>query len=276
MISNIQVAVWNIHGWLLLKLSNAKVWDMLKPYDVVFILETHLRPEEEDAISLPADFQLFHYSRPAKSNGDPSGGGVIALVRSSLRPQLCDELCSPDIVTMRISDVYLVGAYILPDRSPFRAWTDCSPEDKLLELLTLLDTSHLPYIVLGDLNARTGSVNSSVCLPRCSPDHVINTRGRRLLQCLRNADSVILNGTRLDSHSPSRMTSFQAGGCAVVDYAVCCNDAVTSGLVRAFNIEDKTQWSDHALLSVSLAIPLSEACTLRECDTYNLPPPVDQ
>ena len=103
-------------------------------------------------------------------------------------------------------------------------------EERLYDVIAVLSAqdglgSSNKFLLLGDLNARTGTWNTShTGSLRVSEDSATSTRGRRLLGHVQpSSRSVILNGSERFPAS-SFSTSFQAGGCAAVDYIVCSAD----------------------------------------------------
>ncbi|OCH87190.1 hypothetical protein OBBRIDRAFT_711509, partial [Obba rivulosa] len=109
-------------------------------------------------------------------------------------------------------------------------------------------------IVVGDLNARTASLSPLPDhLARSSLDASTDARGRRLVSACHANDLVVLNGTRLDIDSPGIWTSHQYNGTAVVDYVLASLSALP--LCRAMAVSDKTEWSDHAYISLDLELP---------------------
>lgn len=101
--------------------------------------------------------------------------------------------------------LHLITTYVPPLTAPHRArlLTDgllSTEGDSLVDLdalLSMVPCATEPVIVLGDLNARTGSHSPSLPHhpPRDSADPVTNTRGRALLALACKHGLILLNGT---------------------------------------------------------------------------------
>ncbi|KII93967.1 hypothetical protein PLICRDRAFT_36186 [Plicaturopsis crispa FD-325 SS-3] len=120
--------------------------------------------------------------------------------------------------------MFVIGSYILPTGSNWHEWSQIHPEDRLRDVVTFCTTNpEKPVLLMGDLNARIGSLTPRRCgLGRSSEDDgVPNTRGRWLLRMCNSARLAILNGTWLEDSSPGAFTSFQTNGCSVIDFAIC-------------------------------------------------------
>ena len=107
-----------------------------------------------------------------------------------------DKLTSADIPVMSADWATVVAAYILPEVSDWGPFTDTSPYDKLMELLTVLGEDEKPVLILGDLNARTGVNSSQPSLLRASADALSSPspRGNSLLRVCRSERMTIFNG----------------------------------------------------------------------------------
>ena len=114
-----------------------------------------------------------------------------------------------------------------------------------------------PVLLLGDLNARIASLLPSTPQqpPRTSPDRLVSTRGRALLDLLSTHQLIVLNGTTQQS---SRATSFShqnpLSATSVVDLALVSLPALH--LKTSLEIDDPLlNLSDHAPLLLSLSLP---------------------
>ncbi|KAJ6514444.1 hypothetical protein C8R47DRAFT_913788, partial [Mycena vitilis] len=126
---------------------------------------------------------------------------------------------------------------------------DIEPFQKLWETVALCTRSDdKPVASLADINARTGSLQSSSrgveWLERwkrvsADPDDKINTRGRALVEECDLYDLCILNGTQLETASPGRLTSWQPMGESVVDYGLV--SASLLPMVKDFHVELPTE-----------------------------------
>lgn len=254
---------------------------MLEGYDVMALQETWLVEGSERSVRWPDGFKAYVSSRPVRDDMRSVGGGVAVLVRDSLPHSQCPNLSWPDIMVLDFGTHYLVASYILPSTSDWQSWSDVDPMDRIEEVLSFCTASSKPTLWVGDLNARIGQ-SSPVRLPRTSQDSVVNSRGRDLLAFCEIQDLAIVNGSRFDSTTPKgNWTSFQSMGRAVVDYMVASSSMLP--FITDFSNVDQPDHSDHALLSLTINVPVTRAQAPRprrskpssEPKEFRLPPPRD-
>ncbi|OJT10628.1 hypothetical protein TRAPUB_12848 [Trametes pubescens] len=123
-------------------------------------------------------------------------------------------------------------------------------------LAAIMHTSHSPLVVMGDFNARVGSLHAGQA--RVSPDTVVTTRGRRLLEMCDTLGLHLLNGSKFQpAPARPRYTSFQVGGSSVIDLALV-SEALLGPQVAAPLLLDTLpllpDCSDHAQLSLVLSL----------------------
>ena len=115
----------------------------------------------------------------------------------------------------------------------------------------------IPFLLVGDFNARTGSRQSSCALgldaPRASVDRVVCPRGVWLLETCSALDIVIFNGVVMEQQtlSPTH-TCHRANGSSVVDY-VCGRELSGSFCVSRTTL---CSLSDHSVVISSMPCPL--------------------
>lgn len=185
-------------------------------------------------------------SRPSRSNDTRrgnGGGGIVLIIRDTFKFTK-SKLSSPDILVLDMGIVWLIGAYIPPETSPWEGWNDVTPLQKLSEIIAMCSQRALkPIVLLTDIDARTGSLQASLrgaewaeLWKRISADSdtEINTRGRIVIQECDLYDLCILNGTSRETSSPGRYTSWQMAGESVIDYAIV---SASLPLVQEFHVE---------------------------------------
>jgi exonuclease III len=208
-------------------------------------------------------FLFIAQSRPDNASFLHQWGGVGVLVRDDIPHALVPGVSAPDLLVLDLTCCFLVGAYLPPVGSHWDTWTAVDPELRLQEALAYCTASRLQKVlVLGDLNARTGSGDSqslhSLSGPpsstRSSADVVTNSWGRRLLHWCSVFQLSILNGTSAERNSPGAFTCFQAQGASVVDYVLASADIAPWIADRALVVES-SPWSDHCQVTVTLTLP---------------------
>jgi hypothetical protein len=126
----ISIKSWNIKGDLPIKLSCPDFRREMSRYHINLFQETHLRPQQIDALYVPRYFVCFARSRPAKRNFGKAWGGVLAIVSSTLSPVHREDLSGPDFHVISFPSFILYNVYLLPGQSPWEHWTDTHPSSR--------------------------------------------------------------------------------------------------------------------------------------------------
>ncbi|KAK6996631.1 hypothetical protein R3P38DRAFT_3221702 [Favolaschia claudopus] len=174
--------------------------------------------------------------------------------------RVMEHLSAPDLLELDLADFFVIGAYVVPARSPWSERTDVDPaRRKLAEAVTVLSAlPDKPLLVGGDINGRVGErIPAASFLARSSTDPVVNKRGRWWLRLCSDTSLTILNGAMKESIQRGAFTSFQPMGASVNDY--CCVSSTLlsrvpdSALHSEESHTESYTWSDHAQLNLSIA-----------------------
>ncbi|KAJ6481962.1 hypothetical protein C8R45DRAFT_1151220 [Mycena sanguinolenta] len=244
----LRIIAWNIHGRLAVKITEPDIVRLIKDNDVTIFQETFLRIGEERTLDLPPGFEIVAMSRPDLLGLRAAGGGVAAVIRTGIPYLLLSHLCAPDLIVLDLHHLSLVGAYILPEGSNWRDWTDVDPKIKVSEAITVLAAlPDKPMMFHGDTNSRMGHrIPSGALLVRASSDTVVNSRGRWLLRLCSDTSLTILNGTVKESSVRGAFTSFQPLGSSVIDYCFVSEGLIPRMADGSLRIVKSPIWSDHA------------------------------
>ena len=139
------------------------------------------------------------------------------------------------------TDCFLIGIYLPPEHSPYYSNTDIYNGVSLLEscILDIIQLyGNVPLIIMGDLNARTGSHNVSEdevpcnitetdsaiadtfeAYRRISDDEIVNDFGQYLLCVCEQFNLVILNGI-VSSKMDGSYTYISHNGSSTIDYCI--------------------------------------------------------
>ncbi len=184
------------------------------------------------------------------------GGGVLTLVRNHIPAHVREDLSNVDLLSLQVENNLIINAYVPPETSPWEHWADVEPIQRLEEVLAVASASALPIILMGDLNARTASLQSMPDAPlRTSQDPQVYRRGRELLQVLAMSDLLVLNGTGPPHTNSGCFTSFQSQGSSVIDYGIISLSLLRSARPQ-FAVLPHDSLSDHAALSLILTLQL--------------------
>lgn len=163
-------------------------------WDILCLQETTLLQSNVDSIHLPKGYRIHTPAQPSLVRQDTAHHGIAVVYRTHIPLRFLDLLKSPYIVPCKIGELILINVYLPPEYSSEEV--DEIEEDfsELIALLSAEDSS-TPICVVGDLNARTGTVQTDTMpLDRSSPDRRVSTRGRRLLGLLSSSGMIITNG----------------------------------------------------------------------------------
>ena len=263
-------ASWNIHGFSLEKLQADKFYEK---FDIFGLTETWT--SKDSNIILPG-YRTFtvHATKGNRKKGRLSGGLIVYIREVLFKKGFVQRIkSSKNSIWLKLSkhafnfdfDIFLCLLYIPP-----RVKSVCPENDEIFEnLKTCIQDYSIKgeLILMGDLNARTGSLNDFVELDELSrPDHdllpsnyleyiilpsrhnvdqIVNDQGKYLLDTCIESKLRILNG-RIIGDSLGYNTYFGPRGSSTIDYFI-----VSENLFNVFdfiNVRPPTEMSDHSVI----------------------------
>ena len=260
------IGLWNIHG-LNDKLEENDFVNSILKFDICFLLETH----QSETFSLD---NRYIYCKQAIKHGKRKGrksGGIAVVMKKELKTAVKIFKETEYGLWIKIKsnvlkcekDLYVCGVYLPGESSPYVI-------KNAFELMEQ-DVSSFPrdvdVLMLGDMNARTGSVSETLKydkwvgdLPvytpplsqRYSQDQLLNIRGKALIRFCQVCQFYIVNG-RTFGDIPGNTTCVQQGGASVVDYVLASYSML--GKVQFLNVLPLNQFSDHSIIKLSLHLP---------------------
>ena len=269
----VRVLSWNIHdaGTAISgpKWEDPEFTDIIKGHSVICFQET-----KRDML-IP-DYQCFNQLRRSSR----SGGLCIAVHKSLKGHKTLLKTKSEDIMALTIAlnteernsdfKLTIVNVYDSPEISSFKIRKKVEAGDfkATIEELCEFFQSNVKFeknvLLLGDFNARTGSIGTSAHRAddpslsynpnfplRCSKDHVMNNRGRIFLEATDELDLTILNGYWIGDVL-GEQTCLNYNGASTVDYMAVSSDLLSR--VDSFCILDQTGISDHRPSSCCLRL----------------------
>ncbi len=274
-LDSLQVAYVNVHGLGRNYSKLEEIAPFVQRYHICVLSETWHKEADGDELCID-NFIHFHVARMSSSKGRNSGG-IVVYIKSELKDGVRLEKTSDHAIWLRLcsdffgfmDDVYLGCVYLMPDGSPVRAKMPVEP-------LTLLEEEVVHFaakgelMLLGDFNARTGSVSDlldncdlaksstaskagklhyNVFRNRITQDAVVNSDGRELLSLCLGNDLVILNGRCIGDFGGS-YTSYQPNGNSTIDYGICMQTLLHR--VKLFRVYGLQEWSDHSPIMLIL------------------------
>ena len=188
----------------------------------------------------------------------------------------CEDILAikiPTSITQLQKDLILINVYDSPPNSSYKirqaaAGANTDVIDQLIDFAARLNNQSI--MLAGDLNARTGNLNSGKCVfkvgqnftnhdlqesgPtdstfRASKDKINNEGGNRLLDMLGSCNLTLLNGSTIGD-ATGELTSFQYNGASVVDYIATSPELLED--INRFSVMSLTQFSDHCPLLCAL------------------------
>jgi hypothetical protein len=254
---------------------------LVNKYDFALLIETFTEAVDESLFPMHKAFVCPGVKLSDSVHGRLCGG-LIMLVKKELCKfveQIMLEL--DNIVALKVSrnlvgtdkDVVLVGVYLPPENSRYYEETDIYCGVTMLEDC-LLDINRrfgdLPFIIFGDLNARTASLNSSLSRDpvdgitdmmddengyddqdvnkRLSKDSGINSFGKYLINVCDEFCLTIVNGLQRLGFS-NDFTYVSQTGCSVIDLFIVSHDLTAK--CKDFSILPMIE-SKHAAVELSL------------------------
>ena len=163
------------------------------------------------------------------------------------------------------ADIFLAAVYLLPLQSQRKAGEDVI---SILEKEIHKYSTQGQILLLGDFNARTGTLNDFIennaddfltihntynrdtdCPKRNNTDYTMNKVGREILRLCIGNRLRILNG-RLTGDLDGKYTCYQTNGASTVDYALASEDLIKT--ILGFQVQALTTYSDHCPISLKL------------------------
>jgi len=151
---------------------------------------------------------------------------------------------------------FICAVYMPHEQSVFKY--ECDNIWKIIELGCDKLKERGKIIVVGDFNARTGSLSSSTTFTRKSLDKTICPRGRKLIETLEKNQLVILNG--LQTASNTTHAGLTNRGKSVVDYIITEEEMIDEiGEVKIIDegkliVKDN---NEHELMSIALSCKIA-------------------
>lgn len=268
--TSVNIAYWNINclkSKMYDKSNDSVFLKEISPFDIVCLTEIKCNMTQ-------INFEGYktHVVQRKVVHKGPMFGGIAILIKQSIRlgvkfmPTSSSEYqwikLRKDFFGFE-KDIYVCCLYYSPRNSTYSNNSD-------IDILSLIGADLLEYskvgnaLLCGDFNARTGCkeadfiVNDNVShIPvsdtyqrdtnidfRNSQDHVIDTRGRELLELCIESQLRILNG-RTFGDSQGMFTSYKYNGNSVVDY-ILASECLLSQILY-FNVSlNIPSLSDHS------------------------------
>jgi len=241
---------------------DSSLLDSVKEYDVCCFFETFVEKKDVDGFnSIFKGYDLTWVYAERKCVMGRASGGCLIMVKENYNSCIkCVKLGGRYVIAISKSKqiCYILPVYLNPS-----AWENdfYSLKDYLLEW------SGNHFIIMGDVNARTGTgqtligdilscSNELVNLQRNSRDHTLNRNGKLMLELMAEFNLVILNG-RTRNDIMGECTFIAERGSSVID--LCCVHSDLLQYVHSFSVGIKTH-SDHMPIILYLNLGQPIAC----------------
>lgn len=253
----LKVCSYNVHG-LFNKINYPYFFAFFNDLDLFCCLETHIFKSTEQT-QLTKCFPNHNlYWKPAirtAAKGRGVGGLLIGWKKDfSRRLNVELKVVSEGNFTMVILEKQKWVLNILPLYIRNEDW-----ENNFRQLKSYIAVNdNKNFLLLGDVNARTGELqqtyvtelhcNSKLINPRTSNDKIVNRRGRLFMEFCLDQNLWLLNGA-FHGDEGGFLTYSSVLGDSVIDLAAISTSSLD--LVESFNVED-AYWSDHFPIVVKL------------------------
>ena len=255
------------------KLNDRDFNDFIQNFDIICLTETHMTARDLEHYDLSG---FRHYVCDAIKLGHSFGrlsGGVVVLIKDNIQHNFTRLSCEVEnIICLRVNrhlfdsqtNLIFLACYIPPQDSKFWNYSKCGYGHELLEKCVndlYSQVGCFEYILTGDFNSRTKSLNMSnidimfesdniykegdneVIYPRRSKDNTLNAFGEQLLEFCSIYDGVIVNGLTEQNYDDG-FTCIKSNGSSVVDYFIVSSYLMETLFVKHFEIVEEL-FSDH-------------------------------
>lgn len=253
------------------KLNFGNFYSYINTFDIFFLFETHVVKEKRSNFSAYFKDYILYWEDAKKTHsvGRASGGCLFGFKKSikNMFSLKFENINGNTYLFMKMGDTC---CHIVPRYINCNGW---SSEFERFEDFILKLNSPM-FLILGDLNARTGNSQflDKNLITNChfinnerkSKDNIVDTKGKKVLDLLESIGGVILNGRHVGDDD-GQFTFCGGAGRSVIDYGISSFNLLN--MVTDFSIPSKT-YSDHLPLIATLSLPSS--CPLVK--VVSLPP----
>ena len=238
--NKLRIIYHNVEGLSQDKLS-LECADLLDSSDIVCFAETWLSEATAANINIEG-FEKFSIENKRRARHGRNSGGIMVFIRNALircirrwKPQANGVMYF--IVELNSTKIGLIFLYNPPTGSPYANEEQLDEIEE--ELISLERMGVDEFLLMGDFNARTATVDDrvpvdqldddedtdlpdiqAVTIPeRASMDRVCNDRGLRLIDFVKSASLCILNGRKRGDETGDYTYSATQGN-SVIDYGI--------------------------------------------------------
>lgn len=237
-------------------------FNFVKQYEIFCLLETFVETNSIDLCTKYFEgFRLFWIPAIRLSNFGRAKGGIVMGIKFNVSAEHI-IVQGKNLVKISLGgrDIFILFAYL-------SGGNELEWERDYMGLKHFLyeHCSGKQIILMGDLNARTAKnqdlpeqldafleCGCNFSNERSSKDHVINMKGKLVLELCEDNNLVILNG-RIEGDRCGEYTYLGPSGSSVIDY--CCADLKALDLIESFKVGAEV-FSDHMPLELNLYIGL--------------------
>ena len=276
------------------KQDDREFLEYVSTHDIFILVETWLGKYHDLHKYFPTH-KLYNCEGTRLNKFGRLSGGILVGVRDTVIDYVdYKQRDSKQFVTLKIKkqrlgldrDIVLIGTYIQPKDSKFYYKNrDIQPFDELQEMIieikAQMDDEEIDFLILGDMNARLGTLqdfnndatddpdiladlNDSFNIPRQTCDKESNEFGILLQEFLITNHIHVLNGrSGEDIDGELTFISDSGEGGSVID--VCCASTKLYHILRNFRIACRTE-SDHLPVEVQIPIKTTPIKNSKEVD----------
>ena len=281
LISKLSIGAWNIGGAN--NLDDPEFIKLIERHHIIVFTET-FSSKDSTPIHLPGFISKNVFRKKKHKKASRNSGGLSVLTKNELSKFVTPvRVTSEHFIWLKINksltgyekDLYLCGAYIPPNGSPYY---ESHPDLDIFSNLTndiayFSRTGHI--LITGDLNSRLGLRSDLpafdrfdnsldfesipppiIARPRHSMDNVTNTWGNKLIELCNTCNMCVLNGRTLGDFS-GRLTYFATNGHSTIDLTLV--DRAMLDNTISFHVSDLNELSHHCKIE-----------TIIKCKPFNV------
>ena len=264
------------------KCDNGILNEYVKQYDIICLSET--RTDTIDSSCFP-NFQCIFANKknPTHSLGGIHGLAILVSTKLNAEFQVLNVTSSDSVLWIKLDTPkfsVLIGSVYVPHEGS-KYFDDEWNERIIDDCIALKVKFNLPFVLVGDFNARTGVLDDFVtyddtiqaatdldllnddinvkndledlgfCTTRYNMDHLVNNNGRKLISLCQNVDVHIINGRVGADKGKGQLTCASA---STVDYILASSDLLFFMHDFSVDVFDKLMSDKHCPISASLRI----------------------
>lgn len=243
--------LWNCHGYKNFEEIETTDPTTRKDFDIICLNETWLTKPPKLNLYLENKYNMIYSNAVKDKSKGRASAGLLIYLRKYLKSTIIEQNNMWILVKIDTEHItFTLGLVYFPPSNDIKVCLDLLQDS--------LNGRTENFIILGDFNARIGSLNQmdgeileniNMFEERVTLDNTINPRGRYLTEFMEENGFLVLNG-RTFGDTPARPTFLGTTGKSVID--LCWADLSAAHLIKDSATLDVSLDSDHIPYTITL------------------------